>query len=211
MNLRDCTAAEAAPTTLSADDGSTTTDLQRRSVLAGATAVLGGALLASPGRAQPAAAPAIPQVGTPSLPSHNPSSEYVFTIFATISDALTVGQTARGQIRAIPITGGEVEGATLRGRVVPGGADWQRTREDGITEIEATYAIQLDDGTLIKVVNRGLIDRQAPADSPYFRTAIRFDAPLGAHQWLNEAPFLCVAARHATRVNTVQVDVFKLV
>lgn len=184
--------------------------MPRRSVLTGAGVALGTSLLSGQSAAQAPAAPAIPQVGNPTLPAHNPSSEYVFTIYATISDALTVGETARGQIRAIPITGGEVQGSKIKGRVVPGGADWQRTRPDGVTEIEATYAIQLDDGTVIKVVNRGLIDRNSPEANRYFRTAIHFDAPKGPHQWLNEAIFLCKAERLTNRQNTVQVEVYKL-
>ena len=182
----------------------------RRSVLAGTGMVMAGALLGGGSVAQ-AAEPAVPQVGNPSPPTVNPSTEYVFTILATISDAMTVGPTARGQIRAIPITGGEVEGEKIRGRVVPGGADWQRSRDDGITEIEATYAIELDDKTLVKVVNRGIIDSQSPPDNRYFRTAVRFEAPNGPHQWLNEAIFLCKAGLHPTRERTVQVEVFRLV
>lgn len=186
------------------------TALPRRSVLVGAGVVMGGSLLATAAQAQAPAA-SIPQVGNPSPPTVNPSTEYVFTIYATISGAMTVGPTTRGQIRAIPITGGEVEGEKIRGRVVPGGADWQRSRDDGITEIEATYAIELEDKTLVKVVNRGLIDGQSPPDNRYFRTAVRFEAPNGPHQWLNEALFLCKAGLHPTRANTVQVEVFKLV
>jgi hypothetical protein len=184
--------------------------MPRRSVLMGAGVAVGGSLLASAAQAQPPAAP-IPQVGNPSMPAYNPSTEYVFTIYATISGAMTVGDTTRGQVRAIPITGGEVEGENIRGRVVPGGADWQRSRADGITEIEATYAIELDDMTLVKVINRGIIDGKSPPENRYFRTAIRFEAPKGPHQWLNEAIFLCKAGLHATRANTVQVEVFKLV
>lgn len=187
------------------------TGVPRRSVLMGAGLAVGGSLLGASAQAQQGGAAPIPQVGNPSQPSYNPSSEFVATIYATIADEMKVGDTARGQIRAIPITGGEVEGSKLKGRVVPGGADWQRTRADGITELEATYAIQLDDGTYIKVVNRGLIDRQTPENNRYFRTAIQFTAPSGKHQWLNEAIFLCKAQRHATRANTVQVDVYKLV
>lgn len=186
------------------------TALPRRSVLMGAGVVMGGSLLATAAQAQAPAA-SVPQVGNPSPPTVNPSTEYVFTIYATISGAMTVGPTTRGQIRAIPITGGEVEGEKIRGRVVPGGADWQRSRDDGITEIEATYAIELEDKTLVKVVNRGLIDGQSPPDNRYFRTAVRFEAPNGPHQWLNEALFLCKAGLHPARANTVQVDVFKLV
>jgi len=145
-------------------------------------------------------------------PSYNPALEFAFSIFADIGAVLRVGDTATGQIRAIPITGGTVVGEGLKGRVIPGGADWQRTRPDGVTEIEATYAIELEDSTLLKVVNRGLIvAAAAPGVSAYFRTAIEFTAPNGPHQWLNEAIFLCSAGGAADRPGAVQVDVYKLV
>lgn len=144
-------------------------------------------------------------------PAHNPAVEFAFSIFATIEGVLAVGETATGQIRAIPITGGEVLGKDIAGRVIPGGADWQRTRSDGVTEIEATYALELADKTLVKVVNRGLIVPAAPGSPAYFRTAVEFTAPNGDWQWLNEAIFLCSAGGAQGRPGTVQVDVYRLV
>ncbi len=40
--------------------------------------------------------------------------------------------------------------------MVPGGADWQFVRPDGVLQIEAKYTLQAADGTLIMVTNRGL-------------------------------------------------------
>jgi hypothetical protein len=172
----------------------------RRELLQGGLMVVGG-FVVGPTKAA--------DVLTP--PDYNPSVEFAFTIFATIADPYTVGDTPIGQIRAIPITGGEVRGSGIAGRVIPGGADWQRSRADGVTEIEATYAIELDDGTLVKVINRGLIVRESELRPAYFRTAIEFTAPNGPHQWLNEAIFLCSAGLVEDRPGTVQVDVYKLI
>lgn len=176
-------------------------ELGRRELLQGSLLVVGGFIVSSASAAEPL---------TP--PAYNPAVEFAFSIFATIEGVLTVGQTATGQVRAIPITGGEVTGEGIAGRVIPGGADWQRTRSDGVTEIEATYAIELSDATLVKVVNRGLIVPAVAAGSPaYFRTAIEFTAPDGPYAWLNEAIFLCSAGGAEGRPGTVQVDVYKLV
>jgi hypothetical protein len=178
-------------------------DPLRRALMQGGLVIAGGFILA--GR-KAAAAEAL------SPPAYNPSTQYAFTILATIADTLPVGDTATGQIRAIPITGGEVKGEGVAGRVVPGGADWQRTRPDGVTELEATYAIQMSDGTAVKVVNRGiLVPPSQEGAAPYFRTAIEFTAPTGKWQWLNEAIFLCRAGLAPDRERTVQIDVFKLV
>jgi len=175
--------------------------IARRELLQGSVVVAGGFIV---GAVQAA------EALTP--PDYNPAVEFAFTIFATIDAAMQVGETPVGQIRAIPITGGEVVGERLAGRVIPGGADWQRSRPDGVTEIEATYAIEVSDGTLVKVINRGLIAPAAAPGAPgYFRTAIEFTAPVGPHQWLNEAIFLCSAGLAEGRSGTVQVDVYKLV
>ena len=81
-----------------------------------------------------------------------------------------------------------------------------------MTELEATYAIQTEDGILIKVVNRGLLVPQGGADgADYFRTVVSFTAPRGTHDWLNEAIFLCSAGLDPTREQTVQVDVYRLI
>lgn len=198
--------AEIAP---DAPDGS------RRALLQGGLLVAGGMLAACSAREAPrgAAGPAAGVAAAPAAgpPEYNPATEFVFTIFATIADVLTVGETATGQVRAIPITGGEVVGESIKGRVVPGGADWQRTRSDGVTELEATYALELSDRTLVKVVNRGIIVPSESGAANYFRTAIEFVAPAGKWQWLNESIFLCTAGLVQDRPGTVQVDVFKLV
>jgi hypothetical protein len=190
----------------------------RRSLLKGASVALGGSLLFLPqaaqlqNRVQQEESTTAPDgAGELAPPAHSPSTEYVFTILATIDAAMTVGDTPSGQIRAIPITGGEVTGEGISGRVVPGGADWQRTRADGVTEIEATYAIEMTDKTLVKVINRGMIDRASAEAPAYFRTAIHFDAPSGPYGWLNEALFLCKAGLHPERDLTVVIEVFKLV
>lgn len=175
----------------------------RRELLQGGLVVAGGFIIGASAGAQA-------QQLTP--PDYNPAVQPAFTIFATIEGVLEVGATATGQVRAIPITGGEITGEGIAGRVIPGGADWQRTRSDGVTEIEATYAIELADGTLVKVVNRGLIVPAAAEGAPgYFRTAVEFTAPTGPWQWLNESIFLCSAGGAEGRPGTVQVDVYKLI
>ncbi len=192
------------PTDKNAPPAPETPDGARRALLQGGVFVAGGFILGSADAASPPAVPAAPT-------EHNPVAEFAFSIFATIDGALTVGDTATGQVRAVPITGGEVVGRNIAGRVIPGGADWQRTRSDGVTEIEATYGIEMADKTVVKVVNRGIIVPAAGNAPAYFRTAVEFTAPQGAWQWLNEAVFLCSAGNAEGRPGTVQVDVYKLV
>jgi hypothetical protein len=113
-------------------------------------------------------------------------TELVFEEIVTISAPVEVGMTAQGRRRYIPITGGTFKGPKLSGTVLPGGADWQTERADGVTEVDALYSIRCDDGTVIVVHNSGVISE----GGTYLRTSPRFVAPEGPHAWLNKFQFL---------------------
>src|SRR5215469_1345484 len=145
--------------------------------------------------------------------------EFAFEATVTVAPPLEIGETPLGRRRVIHITGGRFAGPRLKGIVVPGGADWQIIRPDGVTELTAVYELKTDDGTLIHVTNRGL--RHGPPevmqrllrgetvdpDSYYFRTVPVFEAPSGPHDWLNRSIFAATGARSA---NEVKVRVFEL-
>lgn len=134
-------------------------------------------------------------------------AEFVFEVVAQVDAPLVVGQTSRGLRRVIPILGGTVSGPRLNGTILPGGADWQYVRPDGVLQLEARYTVRTPDGALISVTNRGLrhgppeiIERMTrgeavPAGSYYFRTVAEFEAPLGPLDWLNKGLFLGLAER----------------
>lgn len=115
-------------------------------------------------------------------------TEFVFEIKAKIAVAVPLGETKDGKRQAIPITGGSFMGNGIKGEVIPGGADYQLVRPDGIVEIKAIYMIKTDDGAVINVQNSGIINT-AP-DNFYFRTAPKFTAPIGPYDWLNKYLFL---------------------
>ena len=120
-----------------------------------------------------------------------PSVEFAFTAHVLLAPIEEVGRTPYGVRRRIPIIGGTFEGPRVRGRVVPGGADWQLQRADDYTLIEADYMIEAEDGTSIHVRNRGLTNtRVKGATSRYLRTVPEFEAPVGPHEWLNQSLFV---------------------
>ena len=112
------------------------------------------------------------------------------------------GATPHGRRRIIPILGGTVTGARLEAEIVPGGADWQYVRGDGVVELEARYSIRTRDGVEIAVTNRGLrraspevmerLSRGETVDPAlvYFRTVPVFEAPAGPYDWLNRSVFV---------------------
>ena len=129
-------------------------------------------------------------------PAETPQLVFAMQLRVTIGDAFTVGDTPQGRRVVIPITGGTFEGPRLKGRIVPGGADYQLVKaDDSRTDLEAIYCIQTDDGSFIHVRNRGISatshdDQGKP--SHYFRTAPQFEAPADSqHAWLNDAIFVC--------------------
>ena len=141
-----------------------------------------------------------------------PELVFAFEAHVEIGPALEVGPTAHGRRRIIPITGGRIAGPGIGGRVVPGGADWQVHRADGITEIHARYTLETDDGALIYVVNQGI--RHAPAEVQarlnageavdpslvYFRTVPTFETAAPAYAWLCRSLFLGTGQRAPTGV-----------
>src|SRR5690606_24229681 len=78
-------------------------------------------------------------------PPQPPGLEFAFEVRAEVADPTVVGQMPNGLRRIIDITGGTFEGPRIKGRVVPGGADWQIIREDGFTEVDARYTLETED------------------------------------------------------------------
>lgn len=130
-----------------------------------------------------------------------PELEFAFETTAIVSPLVVVGETQYGTRRFVPITGGTFEGPNLRGTVLPG-TDWQLVRNDGVLEIEASYALLTDDGALITIVNRGL--RHAPPavmerlnrgeivepELVYFRTVPKFETAVEKYRWLTKGVFI---------------------
>jgi hypothetical protein len=127
----------------------------------------------------------------------------VFTEFRVqVGTPVLLGNDGFGEARIVPILGGTVSGPGLTGTILPGGADEQRIRADGLTRIHARYVIRAEDGALIRVDSQGL--RHAPPEvmaalargervepgQVYFRTVIRFETAAPAHDDLNRALFL---------------------
>jgi Protein of unknown function (DUF3237) len=140
------------------------------------------------------------------------TTSYVFTITARIDRVTSAGDTGAGERRIIPITGGEVKGKDVNGKVLAFGADFQIVRPNGLIELEAKYALETDDGAVIYVENRGIrfgpaellqrLNRGEAVDPAliYFRTVPRFETGAVKYRWLMQNLFVGSAARHADHV-----------
>lgn len=149
---------------------------------------------------------------TPPTVSVTPTLQLLYTSRIDIAAPLDLGQAPHGRRRVINILGGAFSGPRLSGRVLPGGADWQVVRGDGIVEVDARYTLETDDGALIYISNWGL-RRGPPAviarlgagekvdpSEYYFRTTPRFETGAAECAWLNGIIAVAVGERRADAV-----------
>lgn len=144
--------------------------------------------------------------------SVRPTLRLLYTSRIDIAAPLDVGQAPCGQRRIINILGGAFSGPRLSGRVLPGGADWQIIRSDGIVELEARYTLETHDGALIYITNWGLrhgppgvISRLSAGEKVdpgeyYFRTTPTFETGAAEYAWLNGIIAVAAGERRADAV-----------
>ena len=168
-----------------------------------------------------AAAAAAPAGSAHAQPARTPAArtEFVFEAAVTVAAPLDLGDTGGGVRRVVPITGGRVTGPMLKGEVLPGGADWQVIRPDGVTEIEAKYTLRADDGALIMITNPGVrhgppevMRRLAAGEAVdpslyYFRTTPRFETSSPKYGWLRRHVFVASGVRMP---DLVRISVFRM-
>ena len=145
--------------------------------------------------------------------------EPLLTAAIALAPPQELGEAPLGRRRIVPIAGGSFSGGRLRGRVLPGGADWQILRADGVADLDARYTLETEDGALIYVKNRGyrhgpeqVMRRLAAGEAVnpalyYMRTTPRFETGDARYAWLNR--IVCVAT--ASRLpQAVHLEVFEV-
>ena len=145
--------------------------------------------------------------------------EKLFRAEIRLAPPQELGDTPQGRRRIIGITGGRVSGARVSGRVLPGGADWQVVRGDGVADLDARYTVETDDGALVYVRNRGLrhgppeVLRRLAAGEPvdaasyYMRTTPLFETGDPRYAWLNRIVCVATGARLSA---AVELEVFEV-
>jgi hypothetical protein len=137
----------------------------------------------------------------------------------TLEPIRDLGDTPLGRRRIIGITGGRFAGPRLSGRILPGGADWQLIRADGVAFLDARYTLETADGALIYVNNKGYrhgpkeamerLSREEEVDPAliYTRTTPWFETSAARYAWLNRT--ICVGTG-ARRAASVELDFFEV-
>ena len=111
-------------------------------------------------------------------------SRSLMTLRLNTAPTQNVGAGPHGTRVTVPITGGSFEGDRLRGKVLPGGADWTVKRSDGVIELDLRITLETDDGALIHMTFEGIRDDGAPG-ARYFRTVPRFETAEPKYFFLN--------------------------
>ena len=144
---------------------------------------------------------------------------FLFKANIKVSNPIEVGDVGIGIRRIIPIIGGTVEGESINGSILLGGADYQIIRYDGVTEALAQYVIETNDGVPIYVVNKGyrhgpkeIIDKiisgeQVPDGSYYFRTTPTFETSSDRYAFLNK---MIIIGEGIRRPNDVEISFYQV-
>jgi hypothetical protein len=147
------------------------------------------------------------------------SEQPIFTIHCALSIIQKLGDTPYGERRVINILRGTVEGPKLTGKVLPGGADWQVVRGDGVVHLTARYTIETAAGALVLVDAEGYrhgppdvmaaLSRDETVDPSlyYFRTFMRFETADPACAFLNRILAIGYGARQK---GAVRIEVFEV-
>lgn len=150
-----------------------------------------------------------PFVLAASIARRPPSAEFVYEAVIDIAERTTIGAGPWGERFIVPILGGRFQGPQLRGRVLPGGADRQLQRADGVRELDALYELQTDDGVVLTVHNRVLID-DPPGGTRYALSSVSVVAPAGPYEWLNRRVYAGTLDVLRPRREAVLVRVYRL-
>ncbi|MDB5977658.1 MAG: hypothetical protein JWR07_4418 [Nevskia sp.] len=146
-------------------------------------------------------------------------TEHLFTYRVDIAPPEVVGPCP-GDVRFnFPLTGGEVWGPRLSGKVRPGGADFATLRTDGVIILDVRGLLESNDGALIDIAYSGVLDLGPegyanflkgimPKELP-IRAAPRFRTAHPAYQWLNRLQCYSIGAADLAKQN-VTYDVYAL-
>jgi len=196
--------------------------IDRRGLIAASIAAGGLLSAGSVGAAEPS--PADPKLGPPPPGIPRIELRWAFCVSIFFKERIRI-RSDSGRV-FVPAVGGEVWGPRLQGRVVPyGGADYA-----GAHGLDATYALQADDGALILIENHGYMKRldgkkmprvpapprqpgevpdqtfDAPPDSVVplrMRLMPVFDAPEGPHAWMSRTVFVGHGGRYQNPDHTI--------
>lgn len=84
--------------------------------------------------------------------------DLIFKMSGTLDPPQLIGPVPEGLRMVFPLSGGEVSGPRVQGKILPGGGDWLTGRRDGVGILDVRGTIETDDGALIYMFYTGVGD-----------------------------------------------------
>jgi hypothetical protein len=141
-----------------------------------------------------------------------PRFDFLMKLAVEVGELASMGAAPLGERRVVNILGGLFEGPAVGGEILPGGADWQIARRDGVLDLDARYTLKERGGGLVHVVSQGYrhgphevlaaLARGEEVDPAryFFRTIMRFETGAPYLEWLNKTIAVATAERKARQV-----------
>jgi hypothetical protein len=150
------------------------------------------------------------------VPGYRP--EYIFSYTAQVRlPPEVIGPTPDGIRANFYVTGGDVDGPKLKGKIVPVGADWLLIRRDGVAILDVRATIETHDGALIYVPYSGVADLGPDGYNNFLsgnlpqratiRAVPRFHTSHPSYLWINRLQCLNVGDVDLT-TGLVRYDVY---
>ncbi len=144
--------------------------------------------------------------------------EHLFSYYITVGLPEMIGPTPDGLRLNFYITGGEITGPKVSGKVRRVGADWVIIRRDGIGLIDVRAVFETQDAALIYVTVDGSADLGEdsyertlagawPQGGTRFRTCLRFRTAHTQYLWLNRLHCIGIGEAYFERFR-VDYDVY---
>lgn len=136
------------------------------------------------------------------------TAEEVMRLTVKVSSPKVVGKTNRGFLQVIPIIGGDFTGENIKGKVVPGGADWNTTLDEGMAHVFAKYLLETDDGEFIAIENEGYLNSNF---NSVIKTTPKFQANLtGKYGDLNFGTYAGELKATPNATDSVDIVIYRL-
>jgi hypothetical protein len=148
------------------------------------------------------------------------SLEYECSYRGSLRPPLDIGQGPYGSRNFFEVTGGDVTGERLNGKLLTGGGDWALIGPDGWARLDVRAHIETVDGARILLTYFGVLQlneavQRALASGGgtdygdhYFRTTPRFETGDPRYAWLTQTVF--VGTGHLLPGLIVEYEVFRV-
>ena len=109
---------------------------------------------------------------------HKYELEHILSFTATLGELEVIGPVPEGVRANLFVTGGEVTGPRISGRVRPAGGDWLTVGTDGVAIVDARLTFEVGRETLLYVAYGGVGDLGADGYERFLRGELPPVVPL---------------------------------